>query len=517
MVKKAEAAMIALLFICMLISTITAGSYTAIPVAAKAEPAPSSSTELDQKAWTDAMRSKKPDRVNGVLHMELLDWQETYALYAAYPRVTGKNKISAELRGIVKSKADLFENEVRDALPSESGVSSKPELAITYKPYKYKDAVISFKLVTEVDTGISFTDGFISTYTYNLQTEQRMFLGDIFNDNTDYLAVISGLVRDKLSYIPILKENADKTLFDAGTAPSQINYSNFVIEDGNVLFFFNRRQIAPALDGSFEVALSFDSLAGVLRPEILTPPKSQPQNTGLHVENKQEYLPVFLRSGGGDMKAFDLNGIDPLNDKVVALTFDDGPNPSTTGAVLDALKTYGGNATFFVVGDLAEEYPSTIKRIYASGNEIGNHSYSHTDFYKLSDDEILNEIDKTNRIVYDILGTRPILVRAPYGNVNQDIAEEIGRACVQWTVDSEDWKNLDEDIDYEKVMDDVGDGDIVLMHDIYQPTVDAAVRIIRDLTHKGYKLVTISQMIQIAHIRGKDVDLFVQDLRVSKR
>lgn len=516
MSKKATAAMIVILFIGMFVGAIAAGSNNAVNVFAEI-PTPSASPAMDQTAWTEAMRFKKPDRVSGVLHMELLDWQETYSLYAAYPRVTGKNTISADLRGIVQSKAELFKNEVQDALPAKIGLSSKPELVVTYKPYKYKDAVIAFKLVTDANTGISYTDGCISTYVYNLQTEKRMSLEDVFNAKTDYLNIISSLVRDKLQHIPALQDNPDKTLFDEGTAPLKSNYSNFVIEDGEVLFFFNRCQIAPATEGSFEAALSFDSLAGLLRPEILYPPKSQTDVAESDKERTQNDLPVFLQSGSGDMKAFDLDGIDPLNDKVIAMTFDDGPNPSTTGEVLDALKKYGGHATFFVVGELAEEYPSTIQRIYASGNEIGNHSYDHADFYDLSHDEILEQIDKTNRIIYGIVGTRPILVRAPYGNVNQDIAEKIGRACVQWTVDSEDWKNLDEDTDYEKVMEDITDGDIVLMHDIYQPTADAAVRIIRDLTKKGYKLVTISQMIQIAQIRGKDVGLLIKDLRVSKR
>ena len=152
------------------------------------------------------------------------------------------------------------------------------------------------------------------------------------------------------------------------------------------------------------------------------------------------------------MKAFSIDGIDPDSDKVVALTFDDGPNPSSTGEILDALKEYGGHATFFVLGERAEQFPSTIKKIYDGGNEIGNHSYGHPDFKNLSTEDMLQEIEKTNDSVFKAVGARPILVRPPYGSITPELADTIGRACVLWTVDPEDWKYKDADIDYDNVM-----------------------------------------------------------------
>ncbi len=243
-------------------------------------------------------------------------------------------------------------------------------------------------------------------------------------------------------------------------------------------------------------------------------PSQAAENAPDEAENTN--LPAFLQSGQGDMKAFSIDGIDPERDKVVALTFDDGPNPSTTGQILDALSEYGGRATFFVLGNRAEQCPDTVKKIYENGNEIGNHSYDHQDFKKLSSEDMLQEIEKTNDIVFGVVGARPILVRPPYGSISQELAEEIGKACVLWTVDPEDWKHRDADIDYDNVMSIVKDGDVVLMHDIYQESAKAAKRIIKDLTEDGYKLVTVSQMIQIAEARGKDVGLVVGNLRVEK-
>lgn len=227
-------------------------------------------------------------------------------------------------------------------------------------------------------------------------------------------------------------------------------------------------------------------------------------------------LPVFLRSGEGDMKAFSISGIDPKNDKVVALTFDDGPNPSTTGEILDCLQQYGGHATFFVVGSRVKQFASTVQKIFQGGNEIGNHTYNHTNLKSISSDKVKQEISETNQAVFDVVGARPILVRPPEGSITPQIAQEIGRACILWTVDPEDWKYRNVDKDYNNVMDVVQDGDIVLMHDLYKESSDAAKEIIRDLTHKGYKLVTVSQMIQIAQERGREVSMIVSDLRTSK-
>lgn len=224
-------------------------------------------------------------------------------------------------------------------------------------------------------------------------------------------------------------------------------------------------------------------------------------------------LADFLKSGTGDMKAGNINGIDPKRDKVVALTFDDGPMPSTTSKILDTLARYNARATFFLLGNHVEQFPVTTRKIYQSGNEIGNHSFDHKDFKTISTEEMMEEINETSRAIFETVGARPILIRPPYGNITQKLAGEIGRPCILWTVDSEDWKYKDAGINYNNVMDCVRDGDIVLLHDIYNPTAAAVERIVRELTDRGYKLVGVTQMIQIARARGEKVELIVRNLR----
>ncbi len=473
--------------------------------------------EMDQQTWMNAMQAKQVPALDGVEYGSIIDWEQNYLVYAVYPKVTGKDAITSEMQSYIQNKVDLFKGEVSQG-KGQTVSGTKPELSITYKPYALKNALVSFKVTTNADSGVSRTDNYITTFVYNLGTQVRMSLDQVFNGNMDYLTRISDLVRNKLNANSVLQGSLDKELFDSGTAPKKENFQNFVVGDREVIFYFNQYQIAPAAAGSFEVSLSFEDLKDVLWPDIYDPEEAVAAAANAAEEAEvQNVLPDYLKSDVGDMKAFSLEGIDPLKDKVVALTFDDGPNPSTTGDILEALKEYDAHATFFMLGNRVEEFPKTVRKVYESGNEIGNHSYDHKDFKRLSDEEIEAEIDKTNQAIYETVGLRPIIVRPPYGNVTDDIANVIGRACVLWTVDPEDWKYKDADIDYNNVMDNVRDGDIVLMHDIYDASAAAAKRIIRELTDRGYKLVTVSQMIQIAEARGQDVGLIVRDLRAKSK
>lgn len=510
MFKKVLALMLAVIMLCLILS-----GCDIIRETFNADPLPSaSSAEMDQQTWMNAMQAKQVPTLEGVGFGNIVDWEQNFKIYAVYPKVTGKDIITSEMQGYVQNKVGQFKNEVSQG-QGQTKDGGRPELSITYKPYELKDAVVSFKVTTFADSGVSRTDNFITTFVYNLNTQVKMSLDNVFNGNMDYLNKISSLVRSKLSTNSVLQSNLDQALFDSGTAPKKENFQNFVVGNREVVIFFNQYQIAPAVAGSFEVSLSFDDLKDVLWPDIYNPEAAKPVNAD--ADSDAIVLPDFMQSGPGDMKAFPLNGIDPLNDKVVALTFDDGPNPATTGAILEALKKYDAHATFFVLGERVEEFPQTVRKIYESGNEIGNHSYDHKDFKRLSDNEIEAEIDKTNQAIFETVGARPIIVRPPYGNVTDDIADVIGRACVLWTVDPEDWKYKDADIDYNNVMENVRDGDIVLMHDIYEASAEAAKRIIKELTDRGYKLVTVSQMIQIAEARDQEVGLIVRDLRTKSK
>ena len=192
--------------------------------------------------------------------------------------------------------------------------------------------------------------------------------------------------------------------------------------------------------------------------------------------------------------------IDPSK-PMVALTFDDGPSAYTKD-ILNQLEKYNAHATFFVVGNRVASNASTIKRAYDLGCEIGNHSWSHPQLSAISVKEMQNEISKTDEAVKKITGQAPTLLRPPYGAVDADVKAYAGKPLIHWSIDTLDWEHRTSSKTISSVLNNVRDGSIVLMHDIYAPTRDAAVSLIPTLISRGYQLVTVSEM---AAYRGVDL------------
>ncbi len=201
-------------------------------------------------------------------------------------------------------------------------------------------------------------------------------------------------------------------------------------------------------------------------------------------------------------------GTHPLSgEKLIALTFDDGPRATTTNRVLDVLEKNGSTATFFIVGYNIDKNVETIKRACEMGCEIANHSKDHKNLTKLTYSEIWEQVDSPNKKVKTLAGIEPRLFRAPGGNYD-GVEADIGMPIIQWSVDTEDWKYKDaakpdrtpeqRDADLKEIADRVVNnaekGDIVLMHDIYDFTADLCELIVPGLIEKGFKLVTVSEM-----------------------
>lgn len=187
--------------------------------------------------------------------------------------------------------------------------------------------------------------------------------------------------------------------------------------------------------------------------------------------------------------------IDPAK-PMVALTFDDGPYAPVGNRILDCLAQYNGRATFYVVGERVPGNAAEMQRIVAEGHEIGNHTYSHKYLNKLNTAQIRQEIDQCADTVQAVCGVRPATVRLPGGNKNATVLAAVQEPIVLWNVDTLDWKTRNAQKTVSAVLDHVQDGDIILMHELYQASGDAALQIIPELTNRGYQLVTVSEMAQ---------------------
>ncbi|MCH1625923.1 polysaccharide deacetylase family protein [Ferdinandcohnia quinoae] len=183
--------------------------------------------------------------------------------------------------------------------------------------------------------------------------------------------------------------------------------------------------------------------------------------------------------------------------KQVALTFDDGPHPKNTQLILDILKKHQANATFFVLGNRVNLYPDTLKKIYEEGHEIGNHSWTHTNFTSIGLDGIRQEVTHTNTAIQEILGYKPQLVRPPYGAVDETVQGAAKLPLILWSVDSLDWKLRSSSAIVQEVLSNVSNGSIVLMHDIHSATPEAVDAIISNMKKKGYHFVTVSQLLKL--------------------
>lgn len=185
--------------------------------------------------------------------------------------------------------------------------------------------------------------------------------------------------------------------------------------------------------------------------------------------------------------------IDPSR-PMVALTFDDGPQPSVGSRIMDCLAQYGGKATFFMVGDRVPSHADEVRRMAAEGHEVANHTMNHKYLQKLGAAEIQSQVTQCNDVIESVCGVRPTLMRLPGGNHNAAVLANTNMPMIQWSIDTLDWKTRNAQSTVSAVLDHVRDGDIILMHELYSQTGDAAQTIIPELVNRGYQLVTVSEM-----------------------
>ena len=190
-----------------------------------------------------------------------------------------------------------------------------------------------------------------------------------------------------------------------------------------------------------------------------------------------------------------------IDQPYIAMTFDDGPSAANTPRLLDILKRRGIKATFFLIGENAQAHPEIVKQILAEGHEIRNHTWTHPQLSKLSDDRVKFEISKTQNVIKDINGYTPTLLRPPYGAITQKQREWIARALglnvILWSVNPFDWKRPGPAVVRQRILAGAAPGAIILSHDIHKQTVDAMPTTLDALIAKGYKFVTVSQIIAL--------------------
>ena len=238
-------------------------------------------------------------------------------------------------------------------------------------------------------------------------------------------------------------------------------------------------------------------------PPIDNPPSSDEVGEPETVEPPEE--PGEADAEGSDALVTPDNpfGIDPSK-PMVALTFDDGPS-KYTWPIVTALYEHNARATFFLVGERIASHQAAIDFTLANHNEIASHSYDHANLVELTEEEILSQIQKVDNLMQKQHDYTPVLFRVPFGNRDENVLgvlRQQGKPVIGWSVDPRDWELQDKDAVVKHVLSHVKDGDIILLHDIHQPTAEAVAELVPALQERGYQLVTVSELLQYKGIEA---------------
>lgn len=403
--------------------------------------------------------------------------------YAVNYPLFHQKELDDKIQSYANSALEHFKKTFSEAKDIDE--NKRYELNIDYEMVHYAKQSAAIRFTTYTYTGQQ--SGTTNHLTINFDFQKKTFLDtkDLFLPKTNYLK--------KLSYITYTELRKDKTLskdqplLQKGTAPDAQNFSQFALKDKYVEFYFPASQVAAEDLGPQTLAIKKTLLKDILKPEYMDKLKNKNEMKEPNPKRKAVKLPQKSK-------------LDP-NKKAIALTFDDGPNPATTTKILDALKKNKGHATFFVLGSRVQYYPGMLADILKGGNEIGNHSYNHPLLTRLSLDEAVKQVKDTQQLIEKASGYTPTHFRPPYGGTNQDINHAIGMKVTLWDVDPEDWKIRNSQQITNRVLSHAADGRTVLMHDIYESSAQAAVKIIHELTKQGYQLVTVSELEQLKEER----------------
>ena len=217
------------------------------------------------------------------------------------------------------------------------------------------------------------------------------------------------------------------------------------------------------------------------------------------VDSIAHEAPAPAPKAGGPQVTFNSVYVDG---SYIAMTFDDGPSATLTPKLLDLLAAHHMKATFFVVGQNAADHPEILKRAVREGHEIANHSWSHPNLGKMSDESVRRELQKTDDAIKAAIGTRPTLMRPPYGSITARqknwIHDEFGYRIIIWDVDPLDWKRPGPHTVTHRILSEVRPGSIILAHDIHAPTIEAMPGTFYGFEAKGFKSVTVSELLAMA-------------------
>lgn len=369
--------------------------------------------------------------------------QDDYKLIISYP-IIKDGKIDKKINDFIEENKKTYKKTKNDI----------ENMIINYELQKYKDLTF-----IDLNSYIYYKDEIKEkndVIAYKTDTKEVLELKDIF-ENTYYLSELTTLMS---------KENSvDLDYINASSL------KKFILNQDGLVIKYN------FLNKIKEIKIDYEQINKYLKDEykldILLAPKIIPYKRDL---NKYK------------------------GKKLIALTFDDGPSNNTL-KLLDELNKRDVKATFFVLGSRVGNFEDVIIKAYQDGHQIGSHTFSHKNLFYLTEEEIKNEIEKTNNAIYNVIGVRPTIIRVPYGNINSKIRSISDMNHILWNVDTLDWKYKNTNKVYKIIISKATDGDIILLHDIFKTSVNGVLKAIDELKKQGFEFVTIDEMVYLKGIK----------------
>ena len=318
-------------------------------------------------------------------------------------------------------------------------------------------------------------------WTFDKKSGEVVGLADFTEQSDEAAEAIISAAKDNISQI--IKQRQQPEI-DLNEIINKEALSNFIItNNGNSLAWpLGQASLLPSSYGELTITVPISSVSKYLQ----NPTARKLANIPKPPEPKPEPAPAPAAPTPAPT----------TGNKVIALTFDDGPGPYTAH-LLDILDQYGAKATFFLIGSKVSGQASVVRSIQARGHQLGNHSWSHPELPKLSVDQIAGEIDRTNEAIRQATGVKPSILRPPYGAVNGVVLEQLrlrNMSSILWSVDTRDWADRNSQIVCSRAVAGARPGAVILMHDIHQTSVNAVPCILSSLKQQGYSFVTIQRL-----------------------
>lgn len=405
---------------------------------------------------------------------------EPYNISVQYPETKSEhinkelNKLATKLIKDFKKDALKYKNKSKEIL------KEIPKLNINFTVYEYNQNIVSFKYKLERFISEENTIDEIQTTTFDLRTDKNIKLEDNILSKKENMDEVAKIIQNKITENKLLGSKYNYSKIGEMIKPENKTFEKFILDENNLVFLFTNKQLG--IDDSteiIEVEIPILFLVSLFKIDI--------KELDLFYEKSD---PTKYIDENGEEKSY----------KYIALTFDDGPHAKNTAYLLNELEARNVKATFFILGNRISGNTSIVQKMIDDKHEIGGHTFNHKELNKLNSKQINKEITDTNTELFEYFGIKTTVFRPPYGSVNKNVIQIIkdyNMPIILWNVDPLDWKYQDAQRVSKHIIQKAQNGDIILLHDMFKSSAEAAIIVVDELTKKGFKFLTVTELLSL--------------------